>query len=127
MANNILGYRGDATSPGDAAGGFVQSLVRAVTDRVPSENWCGYKTTKSAVIRNNQTKGSNTACTEIFGGQWEHLMVGMYGAVEFAASNQAGNSFKQDQTQIRALVHVDVVPRYPGAFAWYGLLNNATN
>ena len=127
MANNILGYRADAVAASDAAGGFVQSLMRAVTDRVPSDNWCGYKTTKSAVIRNNLTKGSNTATTEVFGGQWEHLMVGMYGAVEFAASNQAGNTFKQDQTQIRALVHCDVVPRYPGAFTVYQYINNSTN
>lgn len=127
MANNILGYRADSVAAGDAAGGFVQSLMRAVTDRVPSDNWCGYKTTKSAVIRNNLTKGSSSVLTEIFGGQWEHLMVGMYGAVEFAASNQAGNTFKQDQTQIRALVHCDVVPRYPGAFAMYQYLVNGVN
>lgn len=127
MANNILGYRGDAAVPGDAAAGFVQSLVRAVTDRVPSDNWCGYRTVKSAVVRNSLTKASGSNLTEVFGGQWEHLMVGMYGAVEFAASNQAGSTFSQDQTQIRALVHVDVVPRYPGAFCWYGYLVNSVN
>lgn len=127
MANNILGYRGDAVAPSDANGAFVQSLMRAVTDRVPNDNWCGYKTTKSAIVRNSLTKASGSNLTEIFGGQWEHLMVGMYGAVEFAASNQAGNTFKQDQTQIRALVHCDVVPRYPGAFIAYQYLINSTN
>ena len=128
MANNILGYRADAVAAKDAAGGFVQSLMRAVTDRVPSDNWCGYKTTKSAVVRNNQTKGASGATlTEVFGGQWEHLMVGMYGAVEFAASNQAGNTFAKDQTQIRALVHCDIAPRYESCFVWYGLLINNVN
>lgn len=127
MANNILGYRADAVAAKDAAGGFVQSLIRAVTDRVPSDNWCGYKTTKSAVIRNNLTKGAGTNLTELFGGQWEHLMIGMYGAVEFATSNQAGNTFAQDQTQIRAIAHVDSAPRYEGAFCWYPYLINATN
>lgn len=127
MANNITGYRGDATIPGDAAGGFVQSLMRQLSDRVPTDKYCGYPVTKSAIVKNALTKGSGTGLTEVFGGQWEHLMVGMYGAVELATSTQAGNTFAQDQTQVRALIHTDIVPRYESAFVWYSFLLNQMN
>ena len=128
MANNITGFRSDAVTASDAAGTFVQGLMRMIGDRTNNSPWCGFPISKSATVRNNQTKGSSGATlTEVFGGQWEHLLIGMYGAVEFAASNQAGNSFKQDQTQIRALIHCDVVPRYEGAFIWAKLLLNQTN
>lgn len=127
MANNIQGYRADAVAAADAAGTFVQSLTRAITDRMPGENWAGHKMTKSAVIKNTLSKGNASNLTEIWGGQWEHLMIGMFGSVEFAASNQAGDTFKKDQTQIRALVHCDIAPRYEGAFAVYRYLVNSTN
>lgn len=127
MANNIAGYRADAAAPADAAGGFVQGLTRALAERMPVDNWAGYKMTKSAIIRNDQTKGSGTGLTEIFGGQWEHMLMGMFGAVEFASSDQSDDAFKQDQTVIRALVHVDSAPRYEGAFIWYKTLLNTTN
>lgn len=127
MANNILGYRADAAAPSDAAGGFVQSFMRALGDKIPNNKFCGYDVVKSAIVKSNLTKGTGTGLTEVFGGQWEHLMVGMYGAVEFAASTQAGNTFAQDQTQIRALVHTDIVPRYEGCFVWYSFLNNQMN
>lgn len=120
LANSFQGYRADAVTIDDKAGAFVASMMRAMADRMPGENWGGYKVTKSAVVRNNQVKGSSgSTLTEVFGGQWEHLMLGMFGAVEFAASNQAGNTFAKDQTQIRALVYVDSAPRYEGAFCWY--------
>jgi len=127
MANNIQGYRADAAAPADAAGGFVQSLMRAIGDRMTGDNWCGYPVVKSAVVRNNQTKGSGSNLTEVFGGQWEHLLNGMYGAVEFATSTDSDNAFIQDQTVIRALVFTDFVPRYEGAFIWAKLLLNQVN
>lgn len=119
LANNIQGFRADAAAPADAAGGFVQSMMRAISDRMPGDNWCGYKTTKSAVVKNNQSKGSASNLTDVFGGQWSNWLIGMYGAVELATSNQAGSLFQQDQTAIRALLHCDAVPKYEGAFVWY--------
>lgn len=127
LANNIMGYRADAAAPKDAAGQFVQSLTRAVAERMPADNWVGYKMTKSAIVRGDQTKGTGTSLTELFGGQWEHMLMGMFGAVEFASSDQSDDAFKQDQTVIRALVHVDSAPRYEGAFIYYKQLVNSTN
>ena len=127
MANNIQGYRSDAAAPADAAGGFVQSLMRAIGDKMSGDTWAGYPVVKSAVVRANQTKGTGTSLTEVFGGQWSHLLNGMYGAVEFASSTESDNAFIQDQTVIRALVFTDFVPRYEGAFIWAKLLLNTVN
>lgn len=119
LAQNIVGYRGDAVAIGDKSGQFVQGLMRALTDKLPGDNWCGYKVTKSAVVSNTQSKGSATNLTDVFGGQWEHLLVGMYGAVEVASSVHGDSTFPQDQTLIRSLVFTDIVPRYEGAFIRY--------
>jgi hypothetical protein len=94
-------------------------MMRAMSDKLPGDNWCGYKVTKSAVVKNTQSKGSASNLTDVFGGQWEHLMVGMYGAVEVASSIHGDSTFPQDQTLIRSLVFTDIVPRYEGAFVWY--------
>jgi hypothetical protein len=64
-------------------------------------------------------KSSATNLTDVFGGQWEHLMVGTYGAVEIASSVHGDTTFPQDQTLIRSLVFCDIVPRYEGSFVWY--------
>jgi hypothetical protein len=86
---------------------------------MPGDNYCGYKVVKSAVVSASQSKGSATNLTDVFGGQWEHLMVGMYGAVEVASSIHGDSTFPQDQTLIRSLVFTDIVPRYEGAFVRY--------
>lgn len=127
MANNVIGYRADAAAPADAAGGFVQGLMRAVSDRMPGDNWAGFPVVKSSIIRNTRAKGAATNLTEVFGGQWEHLLHGLYGAIEIASSTESDDAFKQDQTVVRSLVHFDFAPRYEGAFVWYDLLVNSTN
>jgi HK97 family phage major capsid protein len=127
LANNINGYRADAATPGDAAGQFVTAITRAITDKMPGTNFGGYPVSKSNVVTSSQTKGSGTGLTQIWGGAWEHLLLGMYGAVEFATSNQAGSTFQNDQTAVRALIHCDSVPRYEGAFCLYQYLINSTN
>jgi len=127
LANNINGYRADAVTPGDAAGQFVTAITRAITDKMPGTNFGGYPVSKSNVIPVNLTKGSGTGLTDLWGGDWGHLLLGMYGAVEFATSNQAGSTFQNDQTAIRALIHCDAVPRYEGAFVRYTQLINSLN
>lgn len=128
MANNIMGYRADAVTAADAAGQFVQGMMRAVGDAFPGTNWCGYPVSKSSVVRNNQVKGSSGATlTEVFGGAWNHLLLGMYGAVELASSDTAGTHFQADQTAVRALMFCDAVPRYESAFIYYKQLLNSVN
>jgi HK97 family phage major capsid protein len=127
LANATTGYRADAVSAGDAAGTFVTNLMRSFSEKMPGNVWGGYPVSKSATVRNDQTKGSGTGLTEVFGGQWEHLLQGMYGAVEITSSNVAGNALQTDQTYVRAVMICDAVPRYEGAFIWYKALLNSGN
>lgn len=119
VANNAMGYRADAAAPADAAGQFVQAMMRAAGEKMPGTSYGGYPVTKSAVVKNTQAKGNATNLSDVFGGQWDELLVGTYGAVEIASSVHGDSTFPQDQTLIRALVFTDVVPRHEGAFVWY--------
>ncbi len=113
--SKLISSRADAVTPGDAAGPFVQDLTRSIGFG-PGDQWDGYRVTKSNVIKNNIAKGSATNLTEIWGGMWNKLTIGMYGAMEFAMSNQAGTAFVQDQTLVRGILFCDVGTPYPGAF-----------
>ena len=118
MWGAIASRRGDAVAAGDGAGVFVQSLTRILGDAVGKE-WCGHEVVQSSQVRNNQTKGSGTGLTEVFGGVFGEFLMGLYGAIEFASNPMGDTSFQQDQTLIRGILHGDCVPRYPGAFVYY--------
>lgn len=113
----VSSVRAAAVTTTDTLGPFVQDLTRGV-GFAPNESYCGYKVTKSNVISNAVTKGSGTNLSEVWGGQWSALYLGMYGAVELTTSNQAGTAFLQDQSLIRGILHADIVPAYPGAFIY---------
>jgi HK97 family phage major capsid protein len=118
----IASRRASAITAGDEAGQFSQSQFREIGDGA-TPTWCGYKVTRSAVIRNNQTKGSSGATlTEAWGGQWEHLMLGMYGAIEITTGSTGDTQLATDQTHVRVLMLCDSAPRYRGAFAYYKAL-----
>jgi hypothetical protein len=117
----IAGVRGDTISAGDQAGPFVQSITRAISDGIGS-NWCGYKVTRSSQVSASGAKGAtSTGLTQCWGGVWSEFLMGMYGSVEFATA-QGETAFQSDQTLVRAILHCDCVPRYPGAFIYYKLL-----
>lgn len=108
-----------AATTADQLGLFVQDLTRALGAGAPAQ-WCGYPVVRSAQVRNTLTKGSGTGLTEVWGGVWnDGMLLGMYGAVEFATATQGDTMFAQDQTMIRGILHCDSVPRYAGAFTRY--------
>lgn len=115
----ILSYRSDAVAANDAAGLFVQGLTRLFGDKV-GDQFCGYPVVGSSQVRNTTVKGASGAVlTEVFGGAWPEFLMGVYGAVEFAANAYGEATFIADQTLVRGILHCDCVPRYPGAFTWY--------
>lgn len=109
--------RSDAVTAGDSAGVFVQSLTRILGDSVGAE-WCGHGVVRSSQIPNNLTKGAGTGLTDVWGGVWNEMLMGIYGAIEFV-SNPMGDGFAQDQTLIRSIIFADSTLRYPGAFTVY--------
>lgn len=118
MKAAILSRRADAVTAGDASGQFVQSQFRTTADGLTT-NWDGYRIAASSQVTNTLTKGSGTSLTQVWGGCWSEFLMGMYGAVEFAANAMGEATFKQDQTLVRGILHCDAVPRYPGAFTYY--------
>lgn len=119
MWGKIASFRSSsgAVTTADQLGLFVQDLTRTLGAGAPAQ-WCGYPVVRSAQIPNNLVKGSSGATlTEIWGGMWNELLQGMYGAIEFATATQGDTMFAQDQTMVRGILHCDSVPRYPGAFS----------
>jgi len=113
----ISSVRAAAVTTTDALGPFVQDITRAI-GASPGESYCGYKVTKNNLISNTITKASGTNLSEVWGGAWNQLFIGMYGAIELATANQGDTSFLADQSILRGILHCDVVPAYPGAFAY---------
>lgn len=121
MWSAIASFRADAVTTGDQAGLFVQALTRMLADPIKSK-WCDYEVVRSSQIPNNLTKGGGTGLTQAWGGCWGEMLLGMYGALEFQTTNQGSDLLALDQTMVRAILHADSVPRYPGAFIQYSSL-----
>ena len=118
MWSAIASFRADAVTTGDQAGLFVQALTRLLADPIKSK-WCDYEVVRSSQLPNNLTKSGGSGLTQIWGGNWNEMLLGMYGAIEFLTSNMGDTSVAYDQTLVRALLHADSVPRFPGAFIQY--------
>ena len=122
MWGAIAGRRADAVTAGDNSGVFVQSLTRILGDAIGKE-WCGHEVVQSSQVRNTETKGGGTGLTDLWGGVWNELLMGLYGAIEFVSNPMGDTAFLQDQTLIRGILHCDSVPRYSGAFSVYQYLS----
>jgi HK97 family phage major capsid protein len=120
MWGTVASFRSSsgAVTTADQLGLFVQDLTRRLGMGVDT-NWCGYDVVRSSQIRNTLTKSSGTGLSEVWGGVWSEMLLGLYGAVEFASNPMGEATFIADQTLIRGILHADACPRYPGAFIRY--------
>ncbi len=112
--------RTDAVAQGDAQGPFLFNLIREAGDGVQA-TIAGHQVTKSTQISQNIAKGTATNLTYIIGGMWSDMLIGMFGAIEFAATTQGDTAFVQDQTWVRGILSADVALRHEAAFC---LLSN---
>ena len=65
----------------------------------------------------NLEKGSSGAvCSEVFYGNWQELIVGQWGGLEFMASGETGDAFEKCQTWIRVIQECDIAVRHPESF-----------
>lgn len=123
---NVGGFRADAVTAGDAAGVFVQNLFRAMGDNLDPA-WCGFPITKTNQVSRSRQKGTSTNLSYIIGGMWSDFLIGLFGAIEFLASNTGAvldgatqvNALGQDLTIIRGIMLGDAGPRHSGAFCIY--------
>ena len=73
------------------------------------------------VMTTNQlaiTNGGGSDEGDIIFGNFEDVIVGQWGALEFKASQDAGDAFAKNQTWIRAIQLVDVAVRQPTSFCY---------
>lgn len=110
--------RSDSVAQGDGAGPFLFNLIREAGDGMQA-TIAGFPVVKSTQVSQVQTKGTSPAAlTYTLGGMFSDLLIGMFGAIEFAATTQGDTSFVNDQTWVRGILSCDVAPRHPSAFAY---------
>lgn len=107
--------RADAVAQGDKNGAFLFSMIREATDSAPA-TLAGFPVTKSTQVSQVRAKGTSSALTYIVGGMWSDLLIGMFGAIEFAATTQGDTSFVNDQTWVRGILSADIAARHEAAF-----------
>lgn len=112
--------RWDAVAQGDGAGGFVFNLIREAGEGV-KPLLGGYGVTKSTQVSQVRAKGTATNLTYVVGGMWSDYLIGMFGAIEFAATTLGDTAFTNDQTWVRGILSADCAARHQAAFV---LLDN---
>ena len=114
--------RWDAIAQGDASGGFLFSLIREAGEGV-KPLLAGKPVTLSTQVSQVRSKGASSNRTYIVGGMWSDLLIGMFGAIEFAATTQGDTAFTNDQTWVRGILSADVQARHESAFVWMDQLS----
>ncbi len=112
--------RADAVSQGDAQGPFLFNLIREAGDGVKA-TIAGHPVTKSTQVSQQRSKGNATNLTYILGGMFSDVLIGMFGAIEFAATTLGDTAFINDQSWIRGILSADVQIRHEAALV---LLDN---
>lgn len=110
--------RADAVAQGDKQGVFVFNLIREAGAGVAAMLG-GYPVTKSTQVSRTRTKTGGdgvTPCTYIVGGMWSDLLIGMFGAIEFAQTAVGDSAFINDQTWVRGILTMDTAPRHEAGF-----------
>lgn len=114
--------RADAVGQGDGSGVFLFNLIREAGDGI-QPTLAGFPVTKSTQVSQSRTKGAGTNLTYIVGGMWSDLLIGMFGAIEFAATTMGDTAFERDQTWVRGILSADIVARHESAFVMMDNLN----
>jgi HK97 family phage major capsid protein len=109
--------RADAVAQGDAAGPFLFNLIREAGDGTDAM-LAGYPVIKSTQVSQVRSKGTASNLTYVVGGMWSDLLIGMFGAIEFAASTMGDTAFANDQTWVRGILSADIAARHESAFVW---------
>jgi len=114
--------RADSVAQGDAAGPFLFSLIREAGDGTKA-TLAGYPVTKSTQVSQTISKGTATNLTYVLGGMFSDLLIGMFGAIEFAATTLGDTAFTNDQTWVRGILSADIQARHEAAFVLLSNLN----
>jgi HK97 family phage major capsid protein len=114
--------RADAVVAGDAAGPYLFNLIREAQDDTPA-SLAGYPVVKSTQVSQTRSYAAATNLTYVVGGMWSDMLIGMFGAIEFAATTMGDTAFVNDQTWVRGILSADVQLRHEAAFVLLDNLN----
>jgi HK97 family phage major capsid protein len=115
--------RADAVAQGDRMGPFLFNLIREAGAGTPA-TLGGYPVIKSTQVSQVRSKGSASNLTYVVGGMWSDLLIGMFGAIEFATTTQGDTAFANDQTWVRGILSCDVAARHESAFVYVDNLDS---
>lgn len=76
----------------------------------------GYEMLTTSQLPTNLTKGSGTALSEVYFGNWDDLIIGQWGGLDIARSDSAGEAFERNQTKIRLIQMIDTCVRHAESF-----------
>jgi HK97 family phage major capsid protein len=122
--------RADAIGQGDRSGMFLLNLIREAGDGT-KPMLGGYPVVKSTQVSQVQSKvlpsGNSTPnnLTYVTFGMWSDMLIGMFGAIEFAATTQGDTSFTNDQTWVRGILSADIQLRHENAFGTIQFLDTS--
>ena len=114
--------RSDAVAQGDASGQFLFNLIREAGQDTPALLG-GYPVTKSTQVSQSQTKGNASNLTYVLAGMFSDCLIGMFGAIEFAATTLGDTPFVYDQTWVRGILSADFNIRHGVSIAYLPQLN----
>jgi HK97 family phage major capsid protein len=109
--------RAAAVGQNDSQGLFLFNAVREPGEGV-KPMLGGYPVTTSTQISQSQSQGNASNLTYILGGMWSDYLIGMFGAIEFAATTLGDTAFQNDQTWVRGILTADCAPRHESAFVY---------
>lgn len=112
---NYYQLRSSAITANDSNGPFLFNLVREAGDDTPPMLG-GYPVVKSTQVSRTRVGGSASNLTYVLGGMFSDYIIGMFGAIEFAATTLGDTSFQTDQTWVRGILNCDGAPRRPASF-----------
>ena len=114
--------RSDSVAQGDGSGPFLFNLIREAGAGIQA-TIAGHPVVTSTQISQVRSKGTSSTLTYIIGGMWSDLLIGMFGAIEFAATTMGDTSFVNDQTWVRGILSADIQARHEAAFSFLDSLD----
>ena len=79
-------------------------------------NQTGYSWNTTTQLPTDLVKSTSSDCTEVYFGNWEELIIGMWGGMELMASKETSDAFAKNQMWVRIIQDVDVAVRHAESF-----------
>ena len=111
---NVVGKRADAVSAGDQQGSFIQMTLDPNGN--PSYRIAGKRVITSNQIAADRVKAGSSVLTRVLGGDFSQWIIAMAAALEIDQNRYSDTAYTKDQTDVRAILQVDMGPRHEESF-----------